>query len=537
VIQPYLDRYTRMDLLEGMLTADLALTLLADGGFAAEGAIQVDKLRTVDKAQQEDFIKWARLRAEGFSYDGRTAELRIKRLAMRSPYARVIIAKDETINVVEIMTPAKPAPAYHAMVQVATEQGPPPQETRIRIDTVAMEDASLNFADFWIQPNYKVSIEQLNGNIAGLSSEETSRATLDLEGKVDRYAPATISGTMNLLSAALYTDINLKFAGVDMTSVTPYSGRFAGYEIEKGKLSIDVTYHVENRALEAKQKFVIDQLQLGEKVESPDAISLPLKLAVALLKDKNGVIDIDLPMTGSLDDPKFKLGPLIWKAVLGLLTKIATAPFALIGSLFGGGPEINFVEFDPGATALDPAGQEKMTAVHKALIERPALQVDVPMAFSAELDGGLIEQQALEASLGKLAGSQKNLLGRRPDAEGIAAMLANPEERFELLAQHYRAEAGAEAVLPGEAAACEALKKKERTPEGLAAANKALEDDWLGKHPATPEQLEALGKARGQSIQEALLGSGEVEAARVFLISADSQAPGAERVKLALSLK
>ena len=187
---------------------------------------------------------------------------------------------------------------------------------------------------------------------------------------------------MNLLSAALYTDINLKFAGVDMTSVTPYSGRFAGYKIEKGKLSIDVTYHVENRALDAKQKFVIDQLQLGEKVESPDAVSLPLKLAVALLKDKNGVIDIDLPMTGSLDDPKFRLGPLIWKAVLGLLTKIATAPFALIGSLFGGGPEINFVEFDPGATALDPAGQEKMAAVHKALVERPALQVDVPMAFS-----------------------------------------------------------------------------------------------------------------------------------------------------------
>ena len=144
---------------------------------------------------------------------------------------------------------------------------------------------------------------------------------------------------MNLLSASLFTDIRVQFAGVDMTSVTPYSGRFAGYKIEKGKLSIDVTYHVENRQLEAKQKFVIDQLQLGEKVESPDAVSLPLKLAVALLKDRNGVIDIDLPMTGSLDDPKFRLGPLIWKAFVGLLTKIATAPFALLGKLFGGGEE------------------------------------------------------------------------------------------------------------------------------------------------------------------------------------------------------
>jgi len=536
-IQPYLDRYTKMDLLSGLLTTDIAVTLLADGGFAANGLVQVDRLRTVDKAQQEDFIKWDRLRAEGFSYDGRTADLRIKTLRLRGPYARVIIAADETINVVEIMTPANPAPAYHATVQVATEQGPPPQETKVRIETIAIENGSLNFADFWIQPNYRVGIEQLNGDIVGLSSDETSRATLDLEGKVDRYAPATIKGTMNLLSAALFTDINLKFAGVDMTSVTPYSGRFAGYKIEKGKLSVDVTYKVENRALDAKQKFVIDQLQLGEKVESPDAVSLPLKLAVALLKDKNGVIDIDLPMTGSLDDPKFKMGPLIWKAFVGLLTKIATAPFTLIGNLFGGGPEVNAVEFEPGSVTLDPTAVEKMASVKKALIERPALQVDVPMAYSAELDGGLIARQALEAELQKLAGSQKKLIGGRPDEAEVAAMLADPEQRFELLARHYRAEAGGEAVLPGEVAAFEALKKKERTPEGYAAANQAIEDDWLGRHPASTEQLEALGKARGQAIQEALLGAGEVDAARVFLIHAESQAPGAATVRLELSLK
>jgi hypothetical protein len=488
VIQPYLDRYTKMDLLSGSLTTDLAVTLLADGGFAAEGVVQVDKLRTVDKAQQEDFIKWDLLRAEGFRYDGRTADLRIRKLRMRAPYARVIIAKDETINVVEIMTPARPAPAYQPTVQMATAEGPPPQETKIRIDAVAIENGSLNFADFWIQPNYAVSIQQLSGVIADLSSDEKSRATLDLKGKVDRYAPATISGEMNLLSATLFTNIRLQFDGVDMTSVTPYSGRFAGYKIEKGKLSIDVTYHVENRALDAKQKFVIDQLQLGEKVDSPDAVSLPLKLAVALLKDRNGVIDIDLPMTGSLDDPKFRLGPLIWKAFVGLLTKVATAPFALIGSLFGGGPDVNFVEFEPGAIALAPADLEKMASVRKALVERPALQVDVPMAYSVELDGGLIERQALEASLAKLAASQRNLVGRRPNEEDVKQKLADPVERFELLAKHYRAEAGADAPLPGPAAETEALKKKERTPENLEAANESLEQAWVAKHPATTEQ-------------------------------------------------
>jgi hypothetical protein len=537
VAQPYLDRYTKMDLLSGRLTSDVDFTMLADGGFAAEGVVQVDRLRAVDKAGQEDFLKWEQLRAEGFSYDGHTAKLRIRQLNARAPYARVIIAKDQTVNIADIFTAAKPAPAYNPTVQLAEEGGPPTAETQVRIDNVRITNGSLNFADFWIQPNYAVSIAGLGGTVVGLSSDPASRAKLDLEGKVDRYAPATIDGEMNLLSADLFTNIRLKFAGVDMTSVTPYSGRFAGYKIEKGKLSIDVTYHVENRSLDAKQKFVIDQLQLGEKVESPDAVSLPLKLAVALLKDRNGVIDIDLPMTGSLDDPKFRLGPLIWKAFIGLLTKIATAPFALIGNLFGGGPDVNVVDFEPGAAALDPAGVEKMASVKKALVERPSLQVDVPMAYSAELDGTHMARQAMDAGLMKLAGSQKKLLGGRPDAEEATAMLAEPEQRFALLAKQFRAEAGAEAPLPGEAAAYEALKKKERTPEALTAANAALEDAWLAKHPATPEQLEALGKSRGQSIQDALLSGGEIAPGRVFLIAADSQAAGDGKVKLSLSLK
>jgi len=539
VIQPYLDRYTRMDLLSGLLTTELEVTLLADGGFATSGMVQVDKLRTVDKAQKEDFIKWNLLRAEGFSYDGREARLRIKTLRMRAPYARVIIAKDETINIAEVMKPATPAPAYVPSVEVAAPGGPPPAETQVTIDTVAIENGSANFADFWIQPNYAVSIQALNGTIVGLSSDPASRAKLDLEGKVDRYAPATIDGEMNLLSATLFTDIRLKFAGVDMTSVTPYSGRFAGYEIEKGKLSIDVTYHVENRQLDAKQKFVIDQLQLGDKVESPDAVSLPLKLAVALLKDRNGVIDIDLPMTGSLDDPKFRLGPLIWKAFVGLLTKIATAPFALLGKLFGGGEEMNFVDFNPGATALDPAGQEKMAALLKALQERPSLQVDVPMTYSAELDGPLLGRQQVDRKLTALAGSDRNFLGQQPDAEKVAAILQDPEKRFELLANAYRGDAGKEAPLPTQTAAFDALKKKERTPELLAAANAEMESALIANEPVPESALEAIGKSRAQSIQEALLGSGTVDASRVFLITAEAKPSDVSegKVRLELSMK
>jgi hypothetical protein len=256
----------------------------------------------------------------------------------------------------------------------------------ISIDAVNINDGSANYADLWIQPHFAVGIQSLNGSILGLSSNPTSRAKVELKGKVDRYAPVHIWGETNPLAATTYSDIKMSFKGVELTSATPYSGHFAGYKIEKGKLSVDIDYKIQNRQLTAAHKFVIDQLELGDRVESPDAIHLPLKIAVALLKDRNGVIDIDLPVTGSLDDPQFKIGPLIWKAVLNLLTKIATAPFALLGHLFGGGEQMNYIDFHPGSAVLDASEHDKLVALAKALKEKEKLELDVPITFSPDID-------------------------------------------------------------------------------------------------------------------------------------------------------
>ena len=190
---------------------------------------------------------------------------------------------------------------------------------------------------------------------------------MELDGKLDRYSPVHIGGELNLLSAALYTDVTMSFKDVDLTIVNPYSGHFAGYKIEKGKLSVDVTYKIDQRKLDAKQHFVIDQLQLGDRVDSPDAVHLPFKLAVALLKDRNGIIDLNLPMNGSLDDPTFRIGPIIWKILVNLITKAATAPFALLGHLFGGDEHMNIVEFAPGSAELQkPARGSACFARHGA---------------------------------------------------------------------------------------------------------------------------------------------------------------------------
>jgi hypothetical protein len=529
-IQPYLGAYTQMTLSSGALTAGLDVKRAEQGALTIAGNIDVAKLRTVDNTLHQEFISWDRLRVSGLDYSTEPARLRIATLAANAPYIRLIIAPDQTTNVSKVLSApsgSMPAPIQSVNRRTAqTVQGTrAAQPPRMNIGAVRIVNGRANFADFWIQPNYGVNLLNMNGSVLGLSSDPKSRAKVDFEGTVDRYAPAKIAGNINLLSAALYTDLKVSFKGVEMSSVTPYSGRFAGYKIEKGKLSIDVEYLVENRTLAAKQRFVIDQLELGERVESPDAVRLPLKLAVALLKDRNGVIDIDLPMTGSLDDPQFRMGPLIWKAFVGLLGKAATAPFKLLGSLFGGGEEMNLIEFDAGETTLDAAGLQKIASIGKALTERPALQLDIPSAYSPELDRAVLNARSLETTLRAL-----------PKADELA--LADPARRFELLVAQYQLDYGPRSPLPEPVQALNAIPKRERDEQAYAAANLALELGIVAKRPVADRDLEQLGQTRARAIQDALLGSGGLDAARVFILGANPSAPNDnKKVRVELSLK
>jgi outer membrane protein OmpA-like peptidoglycan-associated protein len=526
-LQPYLATYTQTTLNSGVLNTAMDFERSGAGALSAKGDVVVNKLAAVDNALKQDLIKWERVTVSGIQYGSEPARLRIARIDARAPYARLIIAPDQSLNITRLFAPAAgPAPAAVQTIRgrdgAVSAPGGNPGAMSISIGTVKIAAGAANFSDFWIKPNYAVSLQELNGSIVGLSSEPKSRAKVDINGKVDRYAPAQINGDINLLSAALYTDLKVKFQGVELTSVTPYSGHFAGYAIEKGKLSIDVAYLVENRQLSAKQKFVIDQLQLGEKVESPDAVHLPLKLAVALLKDRNGVIDIDLPMTGSLDDPQFRLGPLIWKAFVGLLTKIATAPFALLGRLGGGhDEEINRVDFDPGSSALDAAANERMGALAKALGERPALALEIPTGYSAEADTKAIAAAKLQGQL--------RALGDQPGA--------TDEVRFELLRKQYEKQLGAKTPLPPTAASIFATHKKKGEEVPYDAAIDELNSALLAKQTVTEAELSELARARTQAIRDALLSSGQIDAARVFVLGTKPVAVADGKVRIELALK
>ena len=571
--QPYITQQTSMTLLSGVLGTSLAIERDKNGILSVTGDTNVTRLHTVDNDLKKDFIKWNDLRVSGIEYHSQPAKLRIKSIDTRELYARVIIAANQVLNIKEVLTP----PSAHSAAAHASNSEPPAkappgsaeqpkkppagakQQQVAKTDTaeakpaagggesmamsigrVRVVNGSAHFADYSVQPNYAVAIQGLNGAVAGLSSDPASRAKVKLQGKVDRYAPVNIEGTLNLLSATAYTDIKMSFKGVEMSSVTPYSGRFAGYKIDKGKLSADLSYLVENRQLKADHHIVIDQLQLGEKVDSPEATKLPLKLAIALLKDRNGVIDLGLPVTGSLDDPQFKLGPLIWKVVVNLVTKAVTAPFALLGRLFGGGDQMNLIDFKPGSAALEPADQEKLASVAKALQERPQLELDVPTAFSAELDRPVLAQRVLQQKLialqQKEAAAHKH--GKPANDSDPAAALADPEQHFGLLAAEYRAELGKDAPLPDSAAAVEATKKKKGETPAFEPAIADLEKALLARAAVSDGDLESLGRKRARAIQDVLLGGDTgIDPARVFLINAPPQADTKDAVRIALALK
>lgn len=549
-LQPYIAQYTSMTLLKGTLGAKLDIERGADGSLAVKGKTRVAGLSTVDNALKQDFVKWKELLIADLSYRSKPAGLRIGTVTALEPYVRMIIAPDRTVNIKNILTPpgaaARTPPATDklaaadasgrraaAPVQTAATAAGAATPFPVSIGTVRFIKGSADYSDLWIKPSFAVGIQTLEGTVSGLSSDPKSRAKVELNGKVDRYSPVHIGGQINVLAAQLYTDVTMSMKDLDLTIVNPYSGHFAGYKIDKGKLSVDVSYKVEQRQLAAQQHFVVDELQLGDRVESPDAVHLPLKIAVALLKDRNGVIDINLPMNGSLDDPTFSIGPIIWKAFVNLIVKAATAPFALLGHLFGGGEHPNIVEFAAGSAELDPPAREQLASLVKALKERPQLKLDVPIVFSPGLDRPQIAAARLRQEL--LARAQNTRQGKKhPDTAGEMA-LSDPPKHFQLLVDQYQADLGKEGQLPPSAAALQAAKAKE-TPAyeaAIADLNAALIN-----HIEVPDaDLEALGKQRAQAIQDALLSDGQVDAARVFIVNAPPKPDSGDKVKVELAVK
>ena len=402
----------------------------------------------------------------------------------------------------------------------------------VSIGRIEVARGNVRFSDFFVRPNYTANLTDVAGSVSALSATQAGDVAVD--AKVEHAAPVEVRGKVNPFARELSLDLTGKARDVDLPPLTPYAEKYAGYGIEKGKLSFDVHYKIENRKLAADNRLVLDQLTFGQRVDSPTATKLPVLLAVALLKDRNGVIDVNLPISGSLDDPEFSMGGLIIRMIVNLITKVAVAPFAFLGHLFGGDNEhLNLIEFAGGSAELDKPAQDQLSAIAKGLKERPQLKLDVPMVSAESIDRPALAAARLRHELlTRVADSRE---GRRhPDTAGDIA-LADPEKHFKLLLAQYQADLGKDKPLPPSVAAAQQANGKETPPYD--AANADLSAALLDHIQVPDSDLEALGKQRATAIQGALVSDGQIEASRVFIVNAPAKPQSGDKVKVELSLK
>ncbi|QXI05435.1 hypothetical protein PS684_02863 [Pseudomonas fluorescens] len=507
VAQSYINPFIRLELRSGMLGSDLKVNLKSTEPLALSvtGRAQIDQLHTLDTLKTRDFLKWQQVVVEGLNYQHGDS-LSIDKVNLFQPYVRFMINDDRTTNIDDLLIPQ---PADSGAKTTTAKPASNEKPLGIHIGGIAINDGSANFADFSLTPNFATAVQQLNGQIGTIDSRQAKPASVDIKGKVDRYAPVTIKGAVNPFDPMASLDIATSFKRVELTTLTPYSGKFAGYRIRKGRLNLDLHYLITKGQLKAENKVVVEQLQLGEKVDSPDAVSLPLKLAIALLKDVDGKISIELPVTGDLNNPQFSVMPIVWQTLRNLIVKAAAAPFKMIGGLISGGSsqDLGTVSFAPGSSELSKDAEAALIKLSQALKERPALRLEIEGTAAKSSDGPLLAEQRLER---EYQYNYYKMLQRRGDkVPAQASLLQVPDsEKGPLLEGIYRTRLKTQP--PAE---WKDLGKEERT----AKMREGVIQFWSGSDVL----LRQLGQDRASSIKDYLVDKGQLADDRVYFIDAN----------------
>ena len=380
-----------------------------------KASTSINNLSVLDDASSP-LLQWQSLNVDNIEFDHTSNQLSVDNIHLQAPFARLIIDEAKQTNVSKLIVAssdksansesssetgsATTSKASNANVPAGTTAEPSQaNELAIAVNTISIENGKAYFADHSLTPKFASAIESLNGKVLGIDSRSTSPANVDITGKIDNYAPVKLAGTIHPLKDDIDLDLDFSVKGAELTSVNPYSGTYMGYYIDKGLLSLAVQYKLNGKALEGKNHVVIDQLTLGKKSNSDQALSLPLGLAIALLEDRNGVIDLGLDVSGDIDSPDFSFGSIILNAIGNIITKAVTAPFSLLANLVGSDDELDNVEFGFGEHSLNADAQEKLNTLAKALKKRPGLRVNIEGTVNAMSDASALAQRQLNTTL------------------------------------------------------------------------------------------------------------------------------------------
>ncbi|PCE29839.1 DUF748 domain-containing protein [Burkholderia ubonensis] len=507
-------------------------------------------VRMLDKATSDPFAGWRSLALSNLkaTYDEKGTDVDAARVTFSNFYGRVLLDAQGRLNLKDIVAkesgpaqsltrdtskgepvPLSPqgasatavaqaasaaqqasAPAAASATAVVKAAPPPQNPVRVHFGEFVLQNGRVNYTDNFIKPNYTANLVAIKGTIGAFGTDSTTSAPVDVAANLAGNGPISIKGSVNPLIAKPALDLTATAHDIELTNLTPYSAKYAGYPITKGKLNVDLHYELANDQLSANNHIFIDQLTFGDRVENDTATKLPVKLAISLLKNSRGEIDVNLPVSGSLSNPEFSVGGLVWRAVLNLIAKAVTSPFTLLAHAFGsGGEELGYVEFAPGSDELADAQQKKLDTVVKMLNEKQSIRLDLIGRVDPDKDTPGLRQTYVE----RLVRQQKlkDVVGQGESIDPRSVKV-EPAEYHTYLTRAYKA----------------ADFKKPRNLIGL---QKTLPDDdmkqALAEHaPVDEGSLRTLAQARAQSVRQYL--EGKIDASRMFIVAPKLDAKGIE---------
>jgi hypothetical protein len=486
-----------------------------------KGSAGIRSFHAIDTVAEEDLLKWESLQLDDIQGTLEPFSLALRQIALNGVYSRIIVLKDGTLNLQNLVKKPQQEPVP-ALAHTASAPPPPsgspvagtsasPQtitaKKQIRIGSVTIQDGTLSFTDNHLPQHFATTFYNLGGRVSGLSSEESKFADVDLRGNLENHSPLQITGRINPLRDDLFVDLKVSFRDIELSPVSPYSGTYLGYTVEKGKLFLDLTYHIDKKQLDSSNSIFIDQFTFGDKVASDKATKMPVKLALALLKDRKGEIHLDVPVSGRTDDPKFSVWKLVFQVIRNLMVKAVTSPLSLLSSMFGGGHDLSAIQFSLGTSTITPQEEPKLEALAKALLDRPALKVELKGYVDREKDGEAYRRELLDRKLKNekfLALSKQGVLKEGESAESVQVL---PAEYPHYLAAVYK-------------------KGKFPKPRNILGLVKDLPPDEMKKliiaNTVIGEpELQTLAHERVVAVMNDLVAKGHVPAERVFQKSDD----------------
>ncbi|WP_299725793.1 DUF748 domain-containing protein [uncultured Endozoicomonas sp.] len=514
--QPIISKYANAELKSGNLNVEAQVNWQPTDGIEIESNASVDKLRIDNTINQEPVVRWQHLQVNGLAYRESDNRLTVQQIALSGPEAVIAIDENLQVNLAALAKETNSTAQQPSAPGYSPESSPEKDNARdfsLAIKTFSIANGAMDFSDRSFEPGFATPIVNLNGKVSGFDSKSQTPATIDIAGRVDRYAPVTIQGAINPSSPLDQTNLSMSFKNLELTTLTPYSGRFAGYSIQKGRMHLDLNYGIRNHQLSATNEMLLDKLILGSKVDSDESVDLPIRLAIALLKDRNGQIDIKLPVSGDLDNPEFKLGPIIRTALFNLITNLISAPFDLLASLVGGSAEeMQFINFAPGEFSLQQYQQiESLDKLAKALQERPELQLEVTGKTANQSDWPLVAEKLLNEQLYK---SWINTLEsqQQPIPESTSLSMINPDIHLQLLTQ-------VATKMNDSGRATIALENN-----NIASITEQLIQQW----PYNEAAMRELAIDRAKEIKDYLMNEGGLAPERIYLLDVQHLAKGTE---------